>query len=194
MLDKSLRYIQILMCRPPQPPPPPPVLPEGYALRLWTLEDAAHWADIEASVGEFPDAETAAAYYNQEFAPHPMELMERQLFVVSPEGTYVGTSSAWWAHTPEGLYWPSVHWVAVKPEFQGMGLGKALVAETLRILSETDGPVPYYLTTQTYSHKAIRLYRSFGFLFDADSLWPRVNETGNTTAEAVAYLEGLGLL
>jgi GNAT superfamily N-acetyltransferase len=194
MLDKSLQYIQVLMRRPAMPPPPPPVLPDGYTLRFWQPGGERHWAEIESSVDEFPDEAKAAAYYDQEFAPYPAELAGRQLFAVSPEGTFVGTSTAWWVDTFAREHWHTVHWVAVKPGYQGCGLGKALVAETLRVHHALGNHGAIYLTTQTYSHKAIRLYRALGFAFDAESEWPKPQEKGNPTAEAVAYLENLGLL
>jgi RimJ/RimL family protein N-acetyltransferase len=183
-----------MMKRPAAPPPPPPALAEGYTFRYWQPGDRERWIGIETSVLEVDDYERAVKYYDHEFGRFPDELAKRQLFAVSPSGEYIGTSSAWWVDTPQKRRLPIVHWVAVKPEHQGKGLGKAVVAETLRNLCGFNGGADFYLTSSTYSHKALHLYRSLGFTFDAESPWPWLDTSDNQTAEAVAYLDKLGLL
>ena len=194
MLDTSLENIHVLMRRPaglPRPEPAP--LRESHSIRLYQPGDREHWAAIETSVLEFTNETAAAAYHDTEFGSAPLELLRRQLFAVNACGVPVGTASAWWMNAPVG-YLPCVHWVAVKPEAQGLGLGRALVAEVIRLLIELEGDVDLYLTSQTRSHKALRIYRAFGFDFDTQNPWPYPGKQTNTTAEAVAYLTALNLL
>jgi ribosomal protein S18 acetylase RimI-like enzyme len=44
-----------------------------------------------------------------------------------------------------------------------LGLGKAVISEAVRLLIELEGDVDIYLSTQTWSYKAISIYQKFGF-------------------------------
>lgn len=168
MLDKSVPYIDIVMRRPAMQPPAAPVLPEGYRFVLFGEEGCPdkscmrNWAGIETSVLEFPDEQAAEEYFLREFMPYIDEVRERMIFIVSPEGKKVGTATAWRKNF-NGLHTPWVHWVAVKPQYQGQGLGHAIISETIRLLYKKHGYRDYYLHTQTWSHKAVLLYESAGF-------------------------------
>jgi ribosomal protein S18 acetylase RimI-like enzyme len=58
------------------------------------------------------------------------ELGRRLFFVINGDGKEVGTITSWWDVTGARRD-PSIHWFAVNPEYQGLGLGKALVSECL---------------------------------------------------------------
>jgi len=51
----------------------------------------------------------------------------------------------------------------VRNEYQGLGLGKALVSECLKRLVLLEDENDVWLHTQTWSHKAIGLYLNAGF-------------------------------
>jgi ribosomal protein S18 acetylase RimI-like enzyme len=55
-----------------------------------------------------------------------------------------------------------VHWVGIDPDYQGKGLAKPLVSKTMEIIKERHDKC--YLTTQTESFKAIKIYLDFGFV------------------------------
>lgn len=167
MLDKSLPYIDIMMRRPALPPPSA-VLPEGYRFALFGESDGTDdawlraWAEIETSVLEFSDTQKAEEYFRREFLPYRDELRKRMLFVIAPDGKKVGTATAWWNDFKgERTLW--LHWVSVRPEYQGLGLGRAVIYEAIRLLYEINGNKEFYLHTQTWSHKAVLLYESAGF-------------------------------
>lgn len=168
MLDKSLPYIDIIMRRPALGPPPPALLPGGYRFAFYgeltgkggtCMRD---WAEIETSVLEFEDVPQAEEYFRRNFLPYPDELKRRMLFVIAPDGARVGTATAWWSDfNGARTHW--LHWVAVRPEVQGLGLGRAVIYEAVRLLNEINGRREIYLHTQTWSHKAVLLYESAGF-------------------------------
>ncbi|MHB1151536.1 MAG: GNAT family N-acetyltransferase [Eubacteriales bacterium] len=173
MLDKSLPYIDIIMRRPVLPPPSA-VLPGGYRFALFGESIGGgvsygnddgyirDWAEIETSVLEFSDVQMAEEYLRREFLPYRDELRKRMLFVITPDGKRVGTATAWWNDfNSERTPW--VHWVSVRPEYQGLGLGRAVIYEAVRLLHEINGDKEFYLHTQTWSHKAVLLYESAGF-------------------------------
>lgn len=84
------------------------------------------------------------------------------MFVENEQGEAVGTIMCWWDYR-EGGRVPSIHGFAVKSGYQGLGLGKVLVAACLREMIELEGDRDIYLHTQTWSYKAVRLYSRFGF-------------------------------
>lgn len=115
-------------------------------------------------------------------------LRERQCFVLDAGGKAIGTGTAWFggplaqavgndhprlapARSPmhgesernfTGGRWGRVHWMAMLPEFQGRGLGKALMTTICRRLRDL-GHERAYLHTSAARRPAIRLYLNFGF-------------------------------
>ena len=137
-------------------------LPEGFELRTFHDGDIDLWTDIEASVREFPDQVKARDHFEQEFGARLGEVKERCLFLEDASGNGVATAMAW--HNPAyyGKDYGRIHWVAVRPEFQGKGLGKVVLSAALERLGW--GRERAYLTTQTTSWVAIHMYLNFGFL------------------------------
>jgi len=146
MIDKSIPYVDILMKREAGTPFPDFPLPEGYRFVLFKDGDETEWAEITASAGEF-DRE---------------ELKRRCTFVETTEGEKVATCTAWWSYTGERRD-PWLHWIAVKAGYQGLGLGKSVVAEGMRRMIAIEGDRDMYLHTQTWSYKAFNIYRKMGF-------------------------------
>jgi GNAT superfamily N-acetyltransferase len=136
-------------------------------------------------VGEFDSEMDAVLYFQSEFMPCAPEIPRRGIYIVAPNGERIGTSTAWWDYDGQRRI-PIVHWVAVKPGFQGLGLGKAIIAETLRLMCAVDGDVTFYLRTQTASHKAVGLYEQAGFYL--------VGEKGILGCENERFDEAIALL
>ncbi|QHW30545.1 GNAT family N-acetyltransferase [Paenibacillus rhizovicinus] len=168
MLDKSIPYFNVIMKRSAALPVPVPVLPAGYSFAAFTEGDETHWADIEAAVGEFEDGGEAKGYFHDAYLPERDQLSERVLFARTPDGEYAGTVTAWWNDDGDRRV-ASLHWLAVKPGFQGLGLGKALVRQCLLTLARTEGKQDVYLHTQTWSYKAVGLYLQTGFEIEPTS-------------------------
>lgn len=162
MLDKSIPYVDVLMKRESGSPLPRPVLPSPYSFVTFSDGDELQWAEIETSVGEFDQTSDALSHFEREFLPHKNELKRRCMFVTSDGERKVGTCTAWWNYT-HGRRDPWLYWVAVRPEYQGFGLGKAVVFECMRRLVTIEGDRTTYLHTQTWSYKAINIYREAGF-------------------------------
>jgi len=195
MLDKSIPYKNIIMLRPaervglvePAARPsvlPPPSLPDGFSFRLYVPGDAKHWSEIETSVLEFDNLQAAEKYFSQDFLPNEAALRERMVFLVSDSGEYVATATAWW-NDYKGRHQASLHWVSVRPEFQGLGLGGAVVSKALSLFPKFEPGLDVYLHTQTWSHKAVRLYARLGFhICRTDTLGHKNND----------YVEAMGIL
>lgn len=162
MLDKSIPYYNILMKRRKGRPVFHYDLPEGYRFVLYKPGDEKDWAEIETSVGEFDSEADALYYFRNSYMTFPDELMNRCLFIEDSEGKRVATLTVWWTYTGERRD-PWIHWVAVRPEYQGLGLGKALVSGGMKHLIEMEGDRNVYLHTQTWSYKAVGIYMKAGF-------------------------------
>ena len=176
MLDKSIPYKHILMKRPKGTSLKNYDLPVGFSFCKYKEGNERQWAEIEASVAEFDDTPSALNYYNEEFLPHVEELKRRQVFIQEATGRMAATITAWWKITGERRD-AVIHWVAVRPEYQGRGLGKALVAEGIKQMQLYEGDVDIYLHTQTWSYKAINIYLDAGFeIFTHESFGGYKNE------------------
>ena len=121
------------------------------------------------------------ARFNEEFWPHLEEMSERCFFVEAADGRVVGTTTAWRGMMC-GERQGRIHWVAVASTHQGQGLAKVLMAAALEYMAANHERC--YLTTQTTSARAIRLYLQLGFrpLISAQSL-DRAVSPDNSVAE-----------
>ena len=162
MLDKTIPYYNIIMKRDKGTTIPDFILPEGFSFRLYSEGDEKSWVDIMVSVGEFDNYDEALGYFNKVYMPQKDELERRLLFIETKGYEKIGTLTNWWNLT-NGRRDPSIHWVGVKKEFQGLGLGKALVYEGMRRMIEVEGDRDYFLHTQTWSYKAINIYIKAGY-------------------------------
>lgn len=174
MLDKKIPYVEIWMKRSAGLPIREKKLPEEFKITTYQLEDEKAWAEIECSVLEFEEIKDALAYFDKSFAPYPEELKKRMLFIETEDGEKVATCSAWWKEVA-GKKVPNLHWLAVKPEFQGHGLATILVSEVTKLLQKYGENQPIYLHTQTWSHAAIGLYESFGYQLVKENIDGSIN-------------------
>ena len=147
--------------------------PPGFAVRNFRVQDATAerraWALVEVSAGEFSiigsHAERMAAAetkFDAEFGQSLAEMGERCFFVEDcTSGQVVGTTTAWRGEMC-GECQGRIHWVAVANTHQGLGLSKVLLSSALQYLRTQH--TRCYLTTQTTSARAIRLYMQYGFV------------------------------
>jgi ribosomal protein S18 acetylase RimI-like enzyme len=121
--------------------------------------------------------------------PYADELKQRLLFVTNINGEEVGTITSWWNMTGRRRD-SSIHWFAVKKEYQGLGLGKALVSECLNRLLVLEGDKDVFLHTQTWSYKAINLYQKAGFeIEESESFAHYKNDYANAMPLIKNFLE-----
>jgi len=68
--ERELEYIHVAMVREHLTRLPSFPLPAGYRLRYYRRGEDRLWAEVEASVDEFPTVDRALAHFEQEFGPH----------------------------------------------------------------------------------------------------------------------------
>lgn len=186
MLDKSIPFAAVLMTKHDIGVFLRFILPAGCRFCLYRAGLEQDWARLQAESGQVDSHDAAAAIFREEFLKD-RDLASRQCLFVIDESTddVVATASLWYGDH-FGERHARIHWVTVAASHQGRGLAKALLSRLLEQHRE-QSPDWLYLTTQTWSYKAIGLYRRFGFIpyrgprpvnwkgsdadFDRDATW-----------------------
>lgn len=156
----EMEYCKLAMYRPNLEDIPAYSLKDGYRLKLFKEGDEIYWAEIESSAGEFKDVNGALKHFEKEFSEHADEIKRRCAFLISPDNEYIGTTTAWFGDF-NGKRTGRIHWVAIKPLYQGKGLAKPMFSYALNIMAKYHDSA--YLTTQTTSWRAINMYLSYQF-------------------------------
>ena len=172
MIDKSVPYVEVLMKRKKGTAIPDVKLPAGYNFAYFKKGDEKAWAKIETSVLEFSNEFEALIYFQEKFMSFVSELELRCIFIENQAGEKIATATAWWCYLGNRRD-PILHWVAVKPDYQRLGLGNAIVSKAVKLLIEIEGDIDIYLHTQTWSHKAIKLYKKIGFEISNEKNLPK---------------------
>lgn len=141
------------------------LLPEGFCFDLCREDELAIWMAFP-----FNTPELAAQYrsmmedvYSTVYEPQKEEFFRRCLFVRNREGKPVATGFVWHSYGRIN----TLQWIKTLPEYEGRGIGRALLSKLLLELPEDAYPV--YLHTHPESCRALKLYTDFGFSLITDS-------------------------
>jgi GNAT superfamily N-acetyltransferase len=160
------KLLQVRMVRVPLDHLPQFPLPAGFCIRNYQPGDAQTWLGIVEAADPYLASHRTA--YERAFGGRTSLLHERQLFLCDPAGKAIGTATAWFDDDYFGQAFGRVHWVAIAPDWQGKGLGKALTTAVCNRLRDV-GHTRAYLVTETERIPAINLYLKFGFVPDVRS-------------------------
>lgn len=186
-LDRSIPHIGVIMVKPDAGHYPRYPLSDGYSFRRYAPGDEQAWARIHVEVGQFKDMEEALNTFHREFlggvddaeSKDTSAVEVNMWYITDPNGEPVATGSIW-DGDHFGVTRKRLHWIAVSPRHQGKGLAKALLTQLLDVYREMDRPEPPYLTSQTWSYRALNLYMRFGFepyLGEKPANWQSANLT-----------------
>lgn len=148
---------------------------DGYHIRTCRPEELDLWKTIH-----FDDPSAAEEqkpymdlYFETVYAPEGDEFWKRCLFLCAADDVPVGTCFAWRAYGKV----MTIHWYKIRKEFEGRGLGRALLSAVMRTIAEEDYPV--FLHTHPGCFRAIKLYTDFGFSLLTDTeVGFRTNDLG----------------
>lgn len=148
-------------------------LPEGYVIRNCRKSELDIW--MRFPFDDLAEAEQYRGFMKQFFedvyAYQEALFFEKCLFVCDLHDRPIATCFAWPAY--ERI--TTIHWFKVLKEYEGKGIGRALLSEVMRHLSKEEYPV--FLHTQPGSYRAIHLYTDFGFsLLDDPVIGTRTND------------------
>lgn len=156
-------------------------LPEGYTFDTCRPDEIDIWKtfpfDDPAQAAEYkPYMEE---YFERVYRRKETEFFSRCTFVRNGAGEPVATAFLWDAYGTV----PTLHWVKTRNEYEGMGIGRALLT---KLLLTEDAPKTICLHTQPGSYRAIKLYTDFGFSLITDE---KVGHRVNHLKESLPYLE-----
>lgn len=134
-------------------------LKKPFRIQRFRPGDEARWCEIQQAAIETP--KLGMETFSREFGSDVAELSARQFYLCDGDD-FVGTATAWRGDGYKDGSYGQVHYVAIMPSHQGMGLSKPLIAHVLRTLADL-GHQRVFLKTQPFRTVAIHLYESFGF-------------------------------
>lgn len=162
MLDKSIPYIGVLMVKTDTTTYPHFDIPEGFTLTGYCIGFEIEWAKLMFEVEQTNTLEEAEKIFEKEFLSIPELLFKQCLFALDKNGEIAATASLWHG-SHFGEVFQRIHWVATRSKYQGKGLVKALLTRLFDVYNELGYKNFIYLTSQTWSYKALNIYSKFGF-------------------------------
>ena len=196
-IDHAVPYTAVVMTRENGDAFPARPLPEGYCFAVFTPEDEEKWVQLQAEVTHVESLQQGRQIFREEFLQAPAEIpcekcpgysetVRRTVLVKDSAGVLAGAATLWVGDT-FGEVWQRVHWVAVHPEHQGKGIAKCMIARMLQMYAELGCKTPIYLTTQTKTYRAVRVYKQMGFvphLGERPANWPFRSDLPKDSFEA----------
>ena len=137
----------------------PSEVPQPYSIRSFSDGDVAAWTAIQAAADQYN--EITSSLFHTAFGVARDDHAKRILMVCDGAGFPVGTAAAWMGDGYRANL-GRLHWVAVVPQHQGRGLGRAIILHALTRLTNL-GHSSAYLTTSAARLRAIHLYDECGF-------------------------------
>ena len=196
-IDHAVPYTAVVMTRENGTLTKEYPLPAGYRFAPFTPEDEENWIRLQLEVTHVESYAQGKRIFREEFlqAPEgvPCEecpgypaVVDRTVQIKDEAGSLVGVATLWMGDT-FGEVWQRVHWVAVHPDHQGKGLAKCLIARMLQLYGELNCDTPIYLTTQTKTYRAVRVYGQMGFtsyMGEKPANWPFRSDLPQESFEA----------
>jgi len=188
MLDKSIEHIKVTMTKCDTIEYPRFDLPPGFYFEQFKSGHEKHWAKIMHSVGEVGSLKEGLNIFENEFLDK--DLMHRRFIYVFDEFKNPAAVASLWIGDDLGCIMQRLHWLAVEQNYQGKGLMKVLMTKILDTYNELGCTQGIYLTTQTWSYKAINVYLKFGFKpYIGDVKYNKMNFHASKRAWDIIYLQ-----
>jgi len=157
-------------------------LPMGFHVRYCKPSELDTWKAMH-----FDTPEEAAEYhafmtqyFNDMYFPKGDLFYHTCLFVCDQDDRPIGTGFLWKAYD---MIW-TLHWLKVLKEYEGKGIGRALLSVVMKSISEKEYPV--FLHTHPSSYRAIKLYSDVGFRLLSD---PFIGNRQNDLDECLPILQ-----
>lgn len=186
MPSRPENYIPVVMFRENTKSIPDFRLPPGYRLRRYHDGDRQTWVAIQ-QLSE-PYQKVTGATFDEQFGRALWSMRKRCIFLVAPDGTDVGTVTAWSAPKYHKAPAGRIHWLAIVPEHRGKGLSKVLTAAALGLLRGYRHRRAM-LVTHVPRTAAIKAYLDCGFVPDMDA--PHAERAWELVRQSIQH-PGLG--
>jgi ribosomal protein S18 acetylase RimI-like enzyme len=148
-------------------------LKSEYYFRNCRPDELERWKafpfDTESVPAEYEDFMNQ--FINDSYSSDMQTFFNNTIFVCNKDDTPIATCSYWKAY---GKF-NSIQWLKTLKEYEGQGLGRAVLSEIMKNFGLDDYPI--YLHTQPGSFRAIKLYADFGFkLLKGGKIGHRINQ------------------
>lgn len=172
---------EIFMIRPNLDDIPVFNLPKPFKLRNYHKGDEENWFQIYKAADHYN--KIYSAMFKEYFGADEVKLGRRQFYICNEDDQTIATATSWYNEDYHGESIGRVHWVAVHPDYQGLGLAKPLISNVLNRFKEL-GHKKCYLRTLSVRTPAICLYLSFGFRPDIRTvkdkeIWRKIGQRLN---------------
>lgn len=157
-------------------------LPNNYHIRFCRNDELGIWKAMPFDTAELAREydDFMSDYYNQVYLKKGDLFYQRCLFVCDNNDKPVGTCFLWKSYDE---IW-TLHWFKVLKEYEGNGIGRALLSHVMQSLPQDEYPV--FLHTHPSSFRAIKLYSDAGFKLLTD---PVIGSRQNDLDECMPILE-----
>lgn len=157
-------------------------LPAGFYIRSCRREELGIWRgmpfDNPAEVKEYESF--MMDFFETTYGGKETLFFTNTLFVCNQQDQPIGTCLLWKAYDA----FNTIHWWKVLKDYEGRGIGRALLSTIMRDLEAEEYPI--YLHTQPGSYRAIKLYSDFGFHLLSDEI---IGTRQNDLVECLPMLE-----
>ena len=163
-IDKSVKYFGIIMEKHDASIYPKHELPEGFSFVKYQPGFDKKWAELNYEVDHTETLEAAEKIFKKEFLDHdPDAMKEKMVFAVDESNNNLAGVGAVWDGDMFGEIQQRLHWIAVSSKYQNRGIAKAVISKLFDIYNDLGYNGYIYLTSQTWSYKALNIYKHFGF-------------------------------
>ncbi len=162
MINKLLPYYGVIMKKTDIHIYPKYQLRQGFSFAQYMPGREDEWCQIQTRAGMTETYREARKIFEQKFKPYPELLAEHCVFIMDSDAHAVAVAALWPGRHFGTEHW-RIHWVAVDPDYQGMGFGKALMTRLMDIFNLRDYGEWLYVTSQSCNYCAINIYYHFGF-------------------------------
>lgn len=157
-------------------------LPNGFHVRNCRKNELDIWKAMPFDTIELTKQyyDFMTQYYDSVYSEKEELFYQKCLFVCNDEDKPIATCFAWKAYDKI----TTIHWLKVLKEYEGKGIGRALLSIVMKHLNQVEFPV--FLHTHPNSYRAIKLYSDFGFNLLSD---PIIGSRKNDLKECLPILK-----
>ena len=119
-------------------------------------------------------------YFDNVYKIREKEFYNKCIVVCDKNNEIIGTCFLWKFHEKIN----TVHWLKIKKEYEGKGIGRALFTNVVENIDNND--LPIFLHTQPESYRAIKLYSDFGFKIAMNN---KIGNRINNINDSIEYLK-----
>lgn len=162
-MDNTIKYFELLMKYDDTSKYKKYELPDGFHFEFYRDGEEMDWVNIHIESGEFTSIERGLMHFHDFYDSFIDELDKRCIFIVDDKtGEKIGTATVSLLNEYEYGYNAAIDWVAIKKNYQGRGLSKALISRFIELANDL-GHDKVILHTQTTTWLAAKIYLDYGF-------------------------------